>query len=75
MNETAYAVYAGWLQAQGLLRGELATLQLGAEEHFGDHRGADAAEQFLRDHAASFFGEVAYVLDQPDHVRLWWRCL
>jgi uncharacterized protein (TIGR02996 family) len=73
-NEEAYAVYADWLQAQGSLRGELATLQLGAEEHPGDHRIDYVAERFLRDHAASFLGDVAYVLDLPDQVRLTWRC-
>lgn len=73
-NEEAYAVYADWLQSQGSLRGELATLQLGTEEHPGDHRIADIAERFLRDHAASFLGDVAHVLDAPDQVRLAWQC-
>jgi uncharacterized protein (TIGR02996 family) len=57
-DDGALAVYADWLAAHGQLRGELATLQLAAEEHPGDHRITEVATRFLREHAASFLGEL-----------------
>jgi uncharacterized protein (TIGR02996 family) len=51
-KEQAWLVYADWLQDQGDLRGELASLQASPKQ-------ARAAQKFLWEHRAQFFGRLA----------------
>ena len=56
-----YLVYADWLQARGLPRGELIALQGGTDDHPGDHRISDAAKDHVVANASYYLGDLAGV--------------
>ena len=67
-NDDNFAVYADWLQEQGDVRGELASLQIQAAKQPKDKKLRNAANKLLTEYRLYFYGPLAVYVGAKDDV-------